>query len=850
MPKQSFKMLIRTSGAPAILVGLVLAGYIGYLVVAQYRSQMALQQSVLNDIYSRNEKRALALSYFFAERKNELQNLADSRILRAYFENKALGMSMTYGLKASILLAAEQFEQKRTGNKLSGQVIFKRVMFVDAAGNLLIDSRSSGLQKEDIRGWRLSVPPVEATPLIRYEKGLSGPYIIVSVPCIIKDSYAGQIVGWISPALVYQYFIKGYSRDFDYPVAIIAGREYLYLPEKVKNIIPVGTTGIPPDMMPGQPYRMGSPDVGAAGKAMIALDVRIDGTPFSLVTFFPTTGQFDLRTPRQLLYTTGSMAAIILAGMFILLHLSKRNELLMARLEEATLREQAEFALRKSEENYRTLFETSRDAIVIGDETGILDCNSAAQLIFGCTARDELIGKHPGDFSPVLQPDGRDSRATVRDQIAATMAEGSQFFEWTHQRRDGTPFPAEVLLSRSEFSGKPVVVAVIRDISERKMLESQLLHAQKMEAIGKLAGGIAHDFNNILTVITGFGSLLQMKLANDDPMMADINQVLNAADRAANLTRSLLSFSRKQVILLKPVELNENIRHVETFLKRIISEDIELVIRLTETPLVISADSGQIEQILLNFATNARDAMPHGGALTLQTASMEINELFIDSHGYGEPGRYALLSVSDTGEGMDSGTRERIFEPFFTTKEVGKGTGLGLSVNYGIIKQHNGFINVSSEPGRGTTFSIYLPLIAGLCETEAISALPAPLGGDEMILYAEDDDAIRSLATKVLADAGYRVIAAENGEEAVKKFIEHQDAIRLLLLDVIMPKKNGRVTCDVIRAMRPDVKTLFVSGYTADLLQQKGLYEEGMELVMKPIAPECLLRKVREMLDR
>jgi PAS domain S-box-containing protein len=592
------------------------------------------------------------------------------------------------------------------------------------------------------------------------------------------------------------------------------------------------------------------PGSGSDRAAVNVILVPVKGTPLSLMTVLPASGRFDFRAPRQLLFSTAGLAALILAGMFFLLRLDMRNAVLRARLEEVTLREQTEIALRKSEDEYRSLFETSRDAILIADHSGYLDCNQASCALFGCKSKEDLIGKHPGEFSPELQPDGRNSFAEANEKISATIEKGIQFFEWVHKRHDGTTFPAEVLLSSSEFSGRPVVQAAIRDISERKILEEQLHHSQKMEAIGKLAGGIAHDFNNILTAIIGFSNLIKMKMKPDDPMHLEMDQVLAAADKAANLTRSLLVFSRKQVINQQSIDLNGIIRNLDKFMKRIIGEDVDLVLRLADKKLVVFADSGQLEQVLINLATNACDAMPQGGALTITTTSIEVDGGFADTRSLVKAGKYALLTVTDTGTGMDEETQQRIFEPFFTTKEFGKGTGLGLAVSYGIINQHNGYISVASAPDQGTTFSIYLPFGNELLVPGVRTIEPPPRGGVETILYAEDDDTIREMATQIMQDAGYQVIAARDGEEAVKGFMAHQDTINLLLFDLVMPKKNGKVASDEIRQIRPDIRTLFVSGYTADLLQRKGLYEEGLKLVMKPLAPAELLRQIRDILDR
>jgi CheY-like chemotaxis protein len=362
---------------------------------------------------------------------------------------------------------------------------------------------------------------------------------------------------------------------------------------------------------------------------------------------------------------------------------------------------------------------------------------------------------------------------------------------------------------------------------------------------------VAHDFNNILTAIVGYGQVALMKMAKDDPLRFNIERMLEGADRAAHLTQSLLAFGRKQVMDRKPVDMNEIIKKVERFLLRIIGEDIEFKTLFDEGTVNILADSGQIEQVLMNFATNARDAMPNGGTFTIAVGKTKIDEEFIRVHGFGQPGIFAMITASDTGNGMDDETRRKIFEPFFTTKELGKGTGLGLAVVYGIIKQHNGYINVYSEPRKGTTFRIYLPVIAaGVTEEKQTTESELLRSGTETILLAEDDESVRLLERTLLDEFGYKVIVAIDGEDAVKKFTENKEKIQLLLFDLIMPKKSGKEAYDEIKKIRPDIKTIFLSGYSPDVIREKVMLEKEARLVFKPISPVVLLRTVRETLDQ
>jgi len=385
--------------------------------------------------------------------------------------------------------------------------------------------------------------------------------------------------------------------------------------------------------------------------------------------------------------------------------------------------------------------------------------------------------------------------------------------------------------------------------AEKEHLAEELRHAQKMEAIGTLAGGIAHDFNNILTAIVGFGTLLQRSLKADSPYRIYVDQILSAADRATNLVKRLLAFGRKQVISPRPTNLNEIVKGIEKLLHRLVSEDIDFVTSLSSEPLVCHVDSGQIDQILMNLVTNARDAMPDGGTLTLTTGSDFLDKEFFGPLEQGKPGHYAILTVADTGVGMDEETRERIFDPFFTTKEVGKGTGLGLSMVYGIVKQHEGFIMVDSEPGKGAAVRIYLPIVTAKGAMERHEESTAIQGNRETILVAEDDRDVRKLSKHVLERNGYTVIEAVDGAEAIKRFMENSERIALVLLDVVMPKKNGQSVYEEIRRVRPGVKALFISGYTQDIISRKGVLDEGINFIAKPVKPDELLAKIKEVLQ-
>jgi len=474
--------------------------------------------------------------------------------------------------------------------------------------------------------------------------------------------------------------------------------------------------------------------------------------------------------------------------------------------------------------------------------------NEAACQSLGYT-KEELLSMSVFDVAPQFPRE----RWKVHWEKSRIL--GSYMIEAIHKTKDGYEFPVEIAIAFMSFSGEEYHCAYARDITERKnaekereRLQSQLIQAQKMESIGQLAGGVAHDFNNILTAIIGYGTILKMKMADDDPLRNNVNEILESAGRAAELTHSLLAFSRKQVLNMQPIDLNGIIHGQEEFLRRIIGEDIEMKCILRDNAAIM-ADSGQIGQVLMNLAANARDAMPKGGHLTIETELMEFSDTFIKAHGFGVPGTYAVISITDSGIGMDENAKQKIFEPFFTTKEVGRGTGLGLAIVYGIIKQHKGYINVYSQVGEGTTFKIYLPVHRGQVDQPGNSKVSSPMKtGNETILLAEDDGTLRTFFRNILTEQGYTVIVAENGEDAVSKFTEYKDEIQLLIVDMIMPKQSGREVFEAVQKIKPGTKVIFSSGYTQDKVQQEGI-PAGSEFIAKPAPPQAYLRKVRDVLD-
>ncbi|HMK48420.1 MAG TPA: PAS domain S-box protein [Thermodesulfovibrionales bacterium] len=507
--------------------------------------------------------------------------------------------------------------------------------------------------------------------------------------------------------------------------------------------------------------------------------------------------------------------------------------------------EMCEEALRETETRFRSLFNESRDAIYIRTKEGkFLDFNSSMSDLFGYS-REEMLDMNVSDMY-----------ANESDQERfLELIEKTGFvknFEVKLRRKDGREIDCLVAVSalRDKEGNISGYHGIIHDITERKKLEQQLMQAQKMEAVGRLAGGIAHDFNNILTAIIGYAHLLKLELNKDDPLLSYAGEIISSSERAANLTRALLTFSRRQVMSPKPLNINDVVQGMKSLLTRLIGEDVDLSIRLTEEDLTVMADITQMEQVLMNLVTNSRDAMPRGGSVVISTQRIRLDDDFVSMHGFGKAADFAMISVEDTGEGIDESIKDSIFDPFFSTKEVGKGTGLGLAIVYGIIKQHSGHVNVYSHVGKGTTFKIYLPLIETKTDAQESPSLANVRGGSETILIAEDNSQVRALTKKILANAGYQVIEAVDGAEAITLFKERRDTVQLLILDAIMPKMNGGECIREIRRIDPLVRAIFMSGYTADIMQKTGIDTEDIDLILKPVSPHELLRKVREVLDR
>lgn len=517
-----------------------------------------------------------------------------------------------------------------------------------------------------------------------------------------------------------------------------------------------------------------------------------------------------------------------------------------------TERKRSEEALRETEERYRLLFDSNPQAMWVYDRDNLtfLAVNDAAVFHYGYS-REEFLSMTIKDIRP--QEDVPVLLDNLSNEGGLNVAGA-----WKHRKKDGTRIDVEVISHPLVFAGRNAKLVLANDITERKRAEEalgeteeQLRQSQKLEGVGQLAGGIAHDFNNLLTVITGFSALAMRGLQPEDPVRANLEEIKKAGDRATSLTRQLLAFSRRQVLQPKTLNLDSVVSEMEKLLRRLIGENIDLRAVLEPNLGSVKADPGQIEQIILNLVVNARDSMPEGGKLTIETDNVYLDEEYVKNHVGSQAGPHVMLAVSDTGSGMDQKTQARIFEPFFTTKELGKGTGLGLSTVYGIVKQSGGNIWVYSEVGKGTTFKIYLPRVDEDAQRyKRTSDLEQVFQGTETILLVEDEEMLRKLAHQTLTMYGYHVLDAANGDTAISVCKQHEGPIQLLLTDVIMPGMSGREVARRLLDLRPEARVLFMSGYTDDAIVHQGVLDEAANFIQKPFPPDSLAQKVREVLDQ
>jgi two-component system, cell cycle sensor histidine kinase and response regulator CckA len=540
------------------------------------------------------------------------------------------------------------------------------------------------------------------------------------------------------------------------------------------------------------------------------------------------------------------LIVVIVVGSLLLVFRHHLESIERQRLQQIS---ESQNAIRTSAERYRQLFETVTDGIMIAGSHGrILEVNEAGCRQLGYS-RAEMLGLSLNDISARSADD-------IQRALRAVREKGHSFYQTAHKCKDGKTIPIELALTGIEYNGENAFLGVARDLTERQRiederqrLENQLQQAGKMESIGLLAGGVAHDFNNLLTTILGNVELALMDAPPDTPIGEMLQQIQQAGQSAAALTGQLLAFSRRQIIAPRVFDLNDLLSRMQKMLTRLIGEDVRLMMIEGPNLACLKADPGLVEQVIMNLTVNARDAMPNGGDLMIETANGTMDAEFAKRHPGSEPGKYVVLTVTDTGIGIPPELKERIFEPFFTTKPKGRGTGLGLATTYGAVKQSGGYIEVLSETGQGATFKVYFPQAPE--QPENASPATEPLAhGTETLLVVEDDPDVRQIAVRILAQLGYRVLSAANGQEALPLAGRFEGTIHLLVSDVVMPGLNGRQLAEQLLRRRPSMKVLYTSGYTEETIVHRGVLEDGISFLTKPYTPRALGDKVRAVLDQ
>ncbi len=900
-------LLKKRTKLAGVVLAFLLVGLIGFLLCKNYVSMAKLRDSALNQLYYDAEKLGIAVSYFYSERKDDLKDLAESRELSVFFENKALGMSMDYGLRASLIALSKKFDRLLNEKKFNDKKIYSRIVFINAGGGLLVDCPALNTPAGKIeKDWVKYLAPNKSDPTIIAEHCGELLQIAVSVSYFFKNRYMGQILAWVSPGPVCKLLIQTDRGSSSRLHGIVCQKGMLHLTIKGDSLAPYPAHFNFGKVKSRKPYRFEATYKNGAKLDTIAVRIPVKDTPFSLAMIVPASEVFGNVSPWHLSLIMGILSVMIMGAMVNLWRINTRNEVLLARIEEANRREhdireknlqlekeiaerkqiedalqqvkgeleirvaertrelddaniqlqeelvekkRTELALRESEEKYRTFFETSRDCVFITSNDGRwINFNDLAVEFFGFENRDELrkikITEHYEDSeSRKKHIEAIEQKGFLRD------------FAVNLRKKDGSIINTLITsVVRKDENGNIIgYQGTIKDVTERKQLEAQLLQAQKMEAVGTLAGGIAHDFNNILQAVSGYCQLLLMRKEDNDPDRNYLCQIDGSIQRAAELIRHLLLFSRKVESKLRPVDLNSKIVLVHEILIKAVPRMVNIELCLTDDLKTINADPIQLEQIIMNLAVNARDAMPDGGRLVIETENAVLDEEYCKIHLGATPGEHVLLVISDTGHGMEKETLEHIFEPFYTTKEAGRGTGLGLATVYGIVKNHGGYIMCYSEPDEGTTFRIYFPVLktAVIVDDEAAKSEKVEEmleGGDETILLVDDEETILDISSSMLGQYGYDIIEARSGEEAVEIYEKEKDRIDLVILDVGMPGMGGHKCLRRLLEIDPAAGVIIASGYSSDGRVRETLEAGAAGFIGKPYHLVNLLKKVREVL--
>ncbi|MBW1981410.1 MAG: PAS domain S-box protein [Deltaproteobacteria bacterium] len=860
------RLHLETQNLATMTLGIVLVCFIAYLLMANYRSQVSLRQSALSQLEQDTEKRAEAVLYFFDERRQDLESLARSRVVANFFRYKALEPTPS-GMDDRLAAIGRELDQLLDARKIGGQRIYSLIVLVNSAGEVLAASQSDRKEGYSRRNWRNYLTPdrTEAALIPEASK------IMVSLPYYFQGRYEGQIIARVVPQSVYDHLVKVSRTDSQF-VGISSGKDTLYAPEDMPlNVLFSGLTELR-SLENGQMRKFRLPGSHWGNKEMFAIKVAVGNTPFSLVSVLPASEVFGRADPWHLLLAMVVLSILILGGLAFGLRLNTHRLVLSARLEEAARREReveeknrqlqseiverqkAEEELKKSEERYRLVVEDMPDMICRFLPDGTLTFVNSAYCSYLGLGKEDLLGKNLFQSIPEKERQAvrhclrslRSENPIVTYEHQAFFADGSlRWQQWTYR----AIFDEAGELIEYQSLGSDVTEKK-RAQQEKYKLEKQLQHAQKMEAIGTLAGGISHDFNNLLQAVLGYAELLLIEKKEGDPGYRELQQIVSAAKRGSELTRQMLTFSRKMESKRRPVNLNHEVEKTKKLLEHAIEKMIDIELHLEKEVQLVNADPVQMEQIIMNLAVNAKDAMPEGGKLLIETRNTVLDQAYCKSHMGARPGEYVKLSISDTGHGMDSYTLEHIFEPFFSTKVPGQGTGLGLAMVYGIVKGHDGYITCSSELGKGTSFEIYLPAIRHeMHDAEVVEGQQLLRGGNECVLLVDDEPAIRDLGERILRSFGYTVLVAGDGETALTLYDRERGRIDLIILDLIMPGMGGRKCLEKILEVNPAAKVLIASGHSPNGPKTELLAAGAKGFFAKPYKVTELLAGVREILD-
>ena len=845
-----------------ILFFVALVVYLSFLLLSNFNALRDLQTRTLEQLQQETIKRATALSYYFAERKNDLKALSESRGLSAYYENQALGMSMKYGLRASHLTVVKRFNQIVQDKVIGEDSIYNRISFVDETGKIVFDSHFNDFPENA----HVSKSFLEALDHSKISTYAERSKMIVSIPYYFKNDYKGTIIAWISPHSVYDHLVKENISHQQF-VGIVSDKRNFYLPEEMPDSLLF--YGLKDLMLVKIGTHRQFQVVNHIGEKteMIAIRVAAKDTPFSIINVVPTSVAFGRTEPWHQLLAMGAFSVFFIVGVLLFWRNNNQRLTLRIRLDEAAKKEleiqkknqdllneiaernHAEQALKDSEEKYRLLVENQTDLVVKVDLEGrFLFVSPSYCRMFGKT-EEELLG---GKFMPLVHEDDR-----VHTRKAMENLFHDPYTCYLEQRaltKDGWRCLAWADNAVLDKNGEVIaIVGVGRDISEKKAsedkqkdLQMQLQRAQRLESLGTLAGGIAHDFNNLLMSIQGSASVMLLDSNENHPNYKMLKIIEKQSQSGAELTSQLLGYARKGRYEVKPFNLNILVKtSVETFART--HKHINIDLNLTPDIAIIEADWSQIEQVFLNILINAADAMPNGGDLSLCTQNTSHQELNNASY-HPKPGNHVLLTVSDTGTGMDKATQDRIFEPFFTTKEKGRGTGLGLASVYGILRNHGAYIDVSSEPGKGTIFKILFPNSDKnfTPKEEPISKI---VEGNGTILLIDDEELVLDVGSLMVKKVGYDVISARSGNDGVKAYEENKDKIDLVILDMVMPDGGGDKAYDQIKEINPAAKVLLASGYSIDSQAQDILDRGCNGFIQKPFNIRNLSAKINGIIN-